>query len=103
MCKAIELKATQDLTLGFAMLAISRVLEQALLHATKVGPHRCLVIMATHNEETICHSVSRLLELGLDPTAGHVVFAQIYGMAEQISVPLGEIRYYKNYVLNKSM
>jgi len=49
--------------------------------------------MATHNEETICHSVARLLELGLHPTAGHVVFAQIYGMAEQISVPLGEIRY----------
>ena len=78
------------------MLAISRVLEQALLHAKKVGPQRCLVVMATHNEETIRHSVSRLLELGLHPTAGHVVFAQIYGMAEQISVPLGEIRYWKH-------
>jgi hypothetical protein len=83
----------QGLTLGFAMPAVSRVLEQALLHAKKVGPDRCLVIMATHNEETIRHSVSRLMELGLDPMAGHVVFAQIYGMAEQISMPLGEIRY----------
>lgn len=62
------------------------------MHAKKAGSDRCLVIIATHNEETVCHSASRLLELGLDPRAGHVVFAQIYGMAEQISMPLGEMR-----------
>ena len=47
--------------------------------------------MATHNEDTVRHAVSRMQQLGLDPTAGHVVFAQIYGMAEQISMPLGKI------------
>ncbi|XP_023717780.1 hydroxyproline dehydrogenase isoform X2 [Cryptotermes secundus] len=65
-----------------------RVLEHALMHAKKAGSDRCLVIIATHNEETVRHSASRLLELGLDPKAGHVVFAQIYGMAEQITMPL---------------
>jgi hypothetical protein len=71
---------------------VSRVLEHALAHAKEAGSARCLVIIATHNEETVCHSASRLLDLGLDPWAGNVVFAQIYGMAEQISIPLGEIR-----------
>jgi hypothetical protein len=75
------------------MVLVSRVLERILLHAQKVGPDRSLVIMATHNEETVRHAASRLLELGLDPRAGHVVFAQIYGMAEQISMPLGEMKY----------
>jgi hypothetical protein len=75
------------------MLDFSRVLEQALLHAQEVGSHRCLLVLATHNEETVRHATSCLLELGLDPRAGHVVFAQIYGMAEQISMPLGEKRY----------
>lgn len=69
------------------------VLERALMHAKKTGPDRCLIIMATHNEETVRHATSRLLELELDPRAGHVVFAQIYGMAEQISMPLARAGY----------
>jgi hypothetical protein len=75
------------------MLDLSRVLERALLHAQEVGSYRCLVVLATHNEETVRHATSRLFKLGLDPRAGQVVFAQIYGMAEQISMPLGEKRY----------
>lgn len=75
------------------MLDFYRVLERALLHAQQVGPYHCLIVLATHNEETVRHATSRLLELGVNPRAGHVVFAQIYGMAEQISMPLGKMRY----------
>ncbi|PSN43473.1 Hydroxyproline dehydrogenase [Blattella germanica] len=70
-----------------------RVLERGLIHALNTGPKRCLLIMATHNEESVRQSILRMQALGLDPKAGHVVFAQIYGMAEQISMPLAQAGY----------
>ncbi|KAJ9576208.1 hypothetical protein L9F63_006941 [Diploptera punctata] len=70
-----------------------KVLERALLHVLEAGPERSLLIMATHNEDAVRHAVSRIQQLGLDTAAGHVVFAQIYGMAEQISLPLAKAGY----------
>ncbi|XP_067015300.2 hydroxyproline dehydrogenase [Anabrus simplex] len=64
-----------------------RVLDRALEHAQKTGS-RSLLIVATHNEEAVSYATQRLKELNVDPKAGHIVFAQIYGMAEQISMPL---------------
>ncbi|KAK8404911.1 hypothetical protein O3P69_001486 [Scylla paramamosain] len=46
------------------------------------------VMVATHNEESVVRAAELVGRLGLDPQGGDVVFAQVYGMAENISVPL---------------
>ncbi|XP_047236638.1 proline dehydrogenase 1, mitochondrial [Girardinichthys multiradiatus] len=65
--------------------------------------HRCLryvldeialnrkanVMVASHNEDTIKHTLIRMNELGLLPTENKVFFGQLLGMCDQISFPLG--------------
>ncbi|XP_063219504.1 hydroxyproline dehydrogenase-like [Bacillus rossius redtenbacheri] len=64
--------------------AIDLILNTVVCNQDK----RCLLVIATHNEDSVKQAVRRLQELNIDPLAGHVAFAQIYGMAEQISMPL---------------
>ncbi len=45
------------------------------------------LVIATHNEESVRAAVQRLSH------QQQVAFAQIYGMADQISMPLGKIIY----------
>ncbi|MEQ2222971.1 hypothetical protein ILYODFUR_031984 [Ilyodon furcidens] len=66
--------------------------------------HRCLryvldeialnrkanVMVASHNEDTIKHTLIRMNELGLLPTENKVFFGQLLGMCDQISFPLGQ-------------
>ncbi|KAM8866116.1 proline dehydrogenase 1, mitochondrial [Synchiropus picturatus] len=66
--------------------------------------HRCLdhvldeiasnrtanVMVASHNEETVKHTLRRMSELGLQPTENMVYFGQLLGMCDQISFPLGQ-------------
>ena len=47
------------------------------------------VMVASHNEESVLCAAEKVVRLGLNPKGGSVVFAQVYGMAENISVPLG--------------
>ena len=85
----------------FMLEAISRTLAR----------DRVNIVVATHNEAGALHAASKMLSLGIPPDSGHVVFGQvssntlalifyckrsrimcvlgqIYGMAEQISIPL---------------
>ena len=85
----------------FMLEAISRSLAR----------DRVNIVVATHNEAGALHAASKMLSLGIPPDSGHVVFGQvssntlalifyckrsrimcvlgqIYGMAEQISIPL---------------
>ncbi|XP_013866580.1 proline dehydrogenase 1, mitochondrial [Austrofundulus limnaeus] len=48
------------------------------------------VMVASHNEDTIKHTVRRMNELGLLPTENKVFFGQLLGMCDQISFPLGQ-------------
>ena len=48
------------------------------------------VVVATHNEKGVWHAADLVRDRGIDPRGGRVVFGQIYGMGEQISLPLGE-------------
>lgn len=48
-------------------------------------------LVATHNEESILKAINTMNEIGIPPKQERVVFAQIYGMAEQISLPLGKV------------
>ncbi|XP_060928280.1 proline dehydrogenase 1, mitochondrial [Limanda limanda] len=66
--------------------------------------HRCLdhvldeiainrnanVMVASHNEDTVKHTIHRMNELGLVPTENKVYFGQLLGMCDQISFPLGQ-------------
>uniref|UniRef100_A0A3B4YJG0 Proline dehydrogenase n=2 Tax=Seriola lalandi dorsalis TaxID=1841481 RepID=A0A3B4YJG0_SERLL len=66
--------------------------------------HRCLdcvldeialnrnanVMVASHNEDTVKHTIQRMNELGLFPTENKVYFGQLLGMCDQISFPLGQ-------------
>ncbi|XP_035496045.2 proline dehydrogenase 1, mitochondrial isoform X1 [Scophthalmus maximus] len=69
--------------------------------------HRCLdyvldeialnrnanVMVASHNEDTVKHTLRRMNELGLTPTENKVYFGQLLGMCDQISFPLGQAGY----------
>ncbi|XP_041856581.1 proline dehydrogenase 1, mitochondrial [Melanotaenia boesemani] len=66
--------------------------------------HRCLdyvldeialnrkanVMVASHNEDTVKHTLRRMNALGLLPTENKVFFGQLLGMCDQISFPLGQ-------------
>ena len=56
-------------------------------HIARVGD-RCNIVCGTHNEAGALHVAARIAELGIEPASDRVVFGQIYGMADQISVPL---------------
>ncbi|KAK8734267.1 hypothetical protein OTU49_006097, partial [Cherax quadricarinatus] len=49
---------------------------------------RRAVVVATHNEASVKHAAATMERLGIEPLEGSVVFGQVYGMAENISVPL---------------
>ena len=48
------------------------------------------LVVATHNEASVLRAVGKAEQLGLlEDGQARLAFAQIYGMAEQISLPLG--------------
>jgi len=65
----------------------NRVVDLMLEHIAEVGD-RCNIVCGTHNETGALHAAGRLAELSIPPHSDRVVFGQIYGMADQISVPL---------------
>lgn len=48
------------------------------------------VVVATHNEGGVRHAVKGLQDRGISSQSGKFVFGQIYGMGEQMSMPLGK-------------
>ncbi|CAL1615760.1 unnamed protein product [Knipowitschia caucasica] len=48
------------------------------------------VMVASHNEDTVKHTLRRMNELGLMPRENKVYFGQLLGMCDQISFPLGQ-------------
>ncbi|XP_054630905.1 proline dehydrogenase 1, mitochondrial isoform X2 [Dunckerocampus dactyliophorus] len=72
--------------------------------STNTMYHRCLdfvldeialnqnanVMVATHNENTVKHTLMRMNELALLPRENKVFFGQLLGMCDQISFPLGQ-------------
>ncbi|CAN9512938.1 unnamed protein product [Ophioblennius macclurei] len=57
----------------------------------EIAAHRnANVMVASHNEDTIKHTLTRMKHLGLLPTENKVFFGQLLGMCDQISFPLGQ-------------
>ncbi|CAM9284253.1 unnamed protein product [Phaeothamnion confervicola] len=47
------------------------------------------VMIATHNQESVEHTLRRMAELGIAPGSGGVYFGQLLGMADHLSFALG--------------
>lgn len=73
-------------------------MTHAVENAVKQPPSKYFIVVATHNEETITNATHLLQALGAT-SHPNVAFAQIYGMAEHISLPLGNNT---DYILQKS-
>jgi hypothetical protein len=54
-----------------------------------VSGSKLYVVVATHNEAGVRHAVEGLLNKHISIQDGRFVFGQIYGMGEQMSMPLG--------------
>jgi len=75
-----------------------KVLDECLtrIHALKEAgedPQRIGIMVASHNENTVKYGVQRMAELNLDPQERVLCFAQLLGMCDQITFPLGQAGY----------
>jgi proline dehydrogenase len=74
------------------------------LEATHACYHRCIdamfdnisrseVMIASHNQKSIEYVISKMNELGIDKKSGGVYFGQLLGMADHLSLILGQNGY----------
>merc|ERR1711992_383058 len=56
-------------------------------------PQKIGIMVASHNKDTVRYGVRRMAELGLDPQERVLCFAQLLGMCDQITLPLGQSGY----------
>ncbi|KAL4617815.1 putative proline dehydrogenase 2 [Arapaima gigas] len=65
-------------------------LLDVMLELISRNPERYRLIVATHNEESVRHAVSRMLQLGIDRQGGAVCFGQLLGMCDHVSLTLAQ-------------
>lgn len=51
------------------------------------------IMVASHNEDTVRHGIKRMADLELDPAERVLCFAQLLGMCDQMTFPLGQAGY----------
>merc|ERR1711950_79303 len=56
-------------------------------------PQKIGIMVASHNADTVRYGVKRMAELDLDPQERVLCFAQLLGMCDQITFPLGQAGY----------
>ncbi|KAG7492222.1 hypothetical protein MATL_G00011490 [Megalops atlanticus] len=64
-----------------------------MLDLISQNPERYRIIVATHNEESVRHAVSRMAALGIDKSIGSVCFGQLLGMCDHVSLTLAQQGY----------
>ncbi|KAG9349998.1 hypothetical protein JZ751_026351 [Albula glossodonta] len=64
-----------------------------MLDLISLHPQCYRIIVATHNEESVRHAVSRMGGLGIDKHAGSVCFGQLLGMCDHVSLTLAQQGY----------
>lgn len=55
--------------------------------------HRCEIMIASHNENTVRFATSKMTELGIASRGGGVYFGQLLGMCDHVSFGLGHLGY----------
>ncbi|KAK2190349.1 hypothetical protein NP493_83g02003 [Ridgeia piscesae] len=75
-----------------------RVADEFLRHI-QTRPGRVEVVIATHNEATVGHVLRQISNRGLD-TSNAISFAQLHGMRDYITMPLGYAGYPVYKLLN---
>ncbi|XP_059387616.1 hydroxyproline dehydrogenase isoform X2 [Carassius carassius] len=61
---------------------------EIMLRLVSEKPERYMIIVATHNEESVRRAVTCMEELGLDRDADAVCFGQLLGMCDHVSLTL---------------
>jgi len=56
-------------------------------------PDKIKIMVASHNADTVRYGIRRMEELGLHPQDRVLSFAQLFGMCDQITFPLGQAGY----------
>ncbi|XP_071497117.1 proline dehydrogenase 1, mitochondrial-like [Diadema antillarum] len=121
MCVDLELARREDFYFG-AKLVRGAYMDQERKRAADIGYEdpvnptydatnesytRCLdsvldliqagrkinIMVASHNEDTVQHTVQRMQDLDIGPRDRLVYFGQLLGMCDQVSFPLGEMGY----------
>ncbi|CAM4683316.1 unnamed protein product [Lepidochelys kempii] len=64
-----------------------------LLELVARDGQRCQLIVASHNEASVSHTVRRMEELGIAKDGGAVCFGQLLGMCDHVSLALGQAGY----------
>ncbi|OQV14401.1 Proline dehydrogenase 1, mitochondrial [Hypsibius exemplaris] len=70
---------------------VSAALEE--VKARGIGQRKVAIMMATHNEDTVRYTVTKMKQLGIAPADRVVCFGQLLGMCDQISFNLGQSGY----------
>uniref|UniRef100_A0A672NUK7 Proline dehydrogenase n=1 Tax=Sinocyclocheilus grahami TaxID=75366 RepID=A0A672NUK7_SINGR len=63
---------------------------EIMLNLISEKPDRYMIIVATHNEESVRRAVTRMEELGLHRDGNSVCFGQLMGMCDHVSLTLAQ-------------
>ncbi|KAK7123123.1 hypothetical protein R3I94_020041 [Phoxinus phoxinus] len=63
---------------------------EIMLNLISEKPERYMIIVATHNEESVRRAVTRMDELGLHRDGNSVCFGQLLGMCDHVSLTLAQ-------------
>ncbi|CAM4706648.1 unnamed protein product [Leuciscus chuanchicus] len=63
---------------------------EIMLNLISEKPERYMIIVATHNEESVRRAVTRMEELGLHRDGNSVCFGQLLGMCDHVSLTLAQ-------------
>jgi len=88
---AYRSKKTSEVARAYFVLSLCGVKPLVKHNAKlmKIG-QKIGIMVASHNADTVRYGVRRMEELGLDPQERVLCFAQLLGMCDQITFPLGQ-------------